>query len=184
MFFAHIPDLRFNKRFQRSDMLADAADRFVEQFLQLRVGSFLPKGLYGILHLSLADHSVQGLATGGPAEAKRLLETFWRRVGARGSPDVAGASFLFPFAGLMAPVADALRQAAKGLSQAQANPLGLNPLRCVLDGLLDSSAFGRPGAPTLVVSATRVRTGEARLFRDAECQSARERGFSRTLRAG
>ena len=54
------------------------------------------------------------------------------------------------------------------MSRAQVNPLGLNPLRGVLDGLLDPSAFGGPGAPTLVVSTTRVRTGEARLFRDAE----------------
>ena len=110
----------------------------------------------------------QGLATGGPGEAKRLLEAFWRRVAvAAGSPDVAGV--LLPFAaGMMAPVADALRQATRGLSRTQVNPLGLNPLRGVLDGLLDPSAFGKPGAPALVVSATRVRTGEARLFRDAE----------------
>ena len=111
---------------------------------------------------------VQGLATGGPAEAKRLLEAFWRRVAvASGSPDAAGV--LLPFAaGMMAPVADALRQATRGLSRTQVNPLGLNPLRGVLDGLLDPSAFGRPGAPALVVSATCVRTGEARLFRGAE----------------
>ncbi len=111
----------------------------------------------------------QGLAIGGPAEAKRLLEAFWRRVATTsGSPDVAGAAVLLPFAGMMSPVADALRQAARGLSRDQVNPLGLNPLRGVLDGLLDPSAFGTPNAPTLVVSATRVRTGEARLFRDGE----------------
>ena len=34
---------------------------------------------------------VQGIATGGAAEAKRLLETFWRRVAAAsGSPGIAG----------------------------------------------------------------------------------------------
>src|SRR4051794_39723254 len=113
----------------------------------------------------------QGLATGGAGEAKRLLEAFWRRVAnASGSPDVAGAEagVLLPFVGMMSPVADALRQAARGLSRTQVNPLGLNPLRGVLDGLLDPATFGTPSAPTLVVSATRVRTGEARLFRDAE----------------
>ena len=112
----------------------------------------------------------QGLATGGPAEAKRLLERFWRRVAvAAGSPDAAWGAWFMPFGELLAaPVADTLRRAARGLSRDQVNPLGLNPLRGVLDGLLDPSAFGRPGAPTLVVSATRVRTGEARLFRDAE----------------
>ncbi len=40
--------------------------------------------------------------------------------------------------------------------------------RGVLDGLLDPSAFGGKGAPALVVSATRVSTGEARLFWGAE----------------
>src|SRR3712207_3885661 len=111
----------------------------------------------------------QGLATGGPAEAKRLLEAFWRRVAAAsGSPDIPEAGWLLPFSGLMAPMADALRQTTKGLARRQLNPLGLNPLRPVLDGLFDPSALGRAGAPTLVVSATRVSTGEARLFRDAE----------------
>lgn len=111
----------------------------------------------------------QGLATGGPGEAKRLLDAFWRRVAnTSGSPDVSTAGVLLPLAGMMSPMADALRQAARGLSRAQVNPLGLNPLRGVLDGLLDPSAFGTPTAPTLVVSATRVRTGEARLFRDGE----------------
>ena len=65
-------------------------------------------------------------------------------------------------------MADALRQSAKSLGRHQINPLGLNPLRSVLDGLFDPSALGREGAPALVVSATRVSTGEARLFRDAE----------------
>jgi NTE family protein len=112
---------------------------------------------------------VQGLATGGPPEAKRLLETFWRRVAvASGSPDIAGAGWLFPFSGIMSPLTDALRQTAKGLSQRQVNPLGLNPLRSILTGLFDPSVLGQEGAPALVVSATRVRTGEARLFRDGE----------------
>lgn len=111
----------------------------------------------------------QGLATGGPGEAKRLLEVFWRRVAvASGSPDTDWAGWLFPFDSLLSPMADRLRQHAAGLAQGQVNPLGLNPLRGVLDGLLNASVFGRDEAPTLVVAATRVRTGEARLFRDAE----------------
>src|SRR5690349_7659220 len=43
---------------------------------------------------------VQGLATGGPAEARRLLETLWRRVAvAAGSPDLDDANWLRPFFG-------------------------------------------------------------------------------------
>ena len=96
---------------------------------------------------------VQGLATGGPAEAKRLLEAFWRRAAAAsGSPDTDAAGVLLPLAvGMVTPVADALRQAARGLSRDQVNPLGLNPLRGVLDDLLDPSVFGKPGTPALVV---------------------------------
>ena len=47
-------------------------------------------------------------------------------------------------------------------------PLPLNPLQFVFDGLLDPTDFGMDGGPSLVVAATRVSTGEARLFRDAE----------------
>ncbi|MBU8544522.1 MULTISPECIES: patatin-like phospholipase family protein [Roseomonadaceae] len=112
---------------------------------------------------------VQGLATGGRAEARRLLEAFWRRVAvASGSPDSAAASWLFPFTGMMAPMLNAMRANSMALSQKQMNPLGINPLTKVLDGLLDPTVFGRPGAPQLVVSTTRVRTGEARLFVDEE----------------
>jgi NTE family protein len=35
-----------------------------------------------------------------------------------------------------------MRHTARGLSQDQVNPLGLNPVRAVLDELLDPSAFG------------------------------------------
>ena len=44
---------------------------------------------------------VQGLATGGPPEAKRLLASFWRRVAdAAGSPDFGDASRVDPFEAL------------------------------------------------------------------------------------
>ena len=116
---------------------------------------------------------VQGLAIGGPAdgpaEAKRLLEAFWRRVAiAAGSPDLDGVAWLRPFFEVFGPLTEALRHVARELPPSRLAPIGPNPLRGILDGLLDPSAFGREGAPTLVVSATRVRTGEARLFWGAE----------------
>lgn len=112
---------------------------------------------------------VQGLATGGPAQARHLLDALWRRVAVlSGSPDLDGAAWLRPFLGALGPVASALRHAAAELPPPRLAPLGPNPLRRVLDGLLDTSAFGRDGAPMLVVSATRVSTGEARLFWGAE----------------
>src|SRR4051812_15591897 len=75
---------------------------------------------------------VQGLAAGGPAEAKRLLEALWRRVAvAAGSPDLDGVDWLCPFTGIFSPMTGALRQAtATALPPA---PLGQNPLRGVLE---------------------------------------------------
>jgi NTE family protein len=116
---------------------------------------------------------VQGLVTGGPAKAKELLETFWCRVALTpGCGDAGLAQMFVPLHDAIAPMVDAIRQTTSGLSQDQRNPLGLNPLRKVLDELLDPSAFGKQGAPLLIVSTTRVRTGEARLFRDAEVTEA------------
>lgn len=110
---------------------------------------------------------VQGLATGGPDGAKQMLERFWRRVAiASGSPDLPGVDWFGTFSGLIAPMVGALRQHSH--YHPPLNPFGINPLRGVLDDLLDPSVFGSKGAPMLVVSATRVRTGEPRLFRDAE----------------
>jgi NTE family protein len=135
---------------------------------------------------------VQGLAAGGPGEAKRLLERLWRDIaagsgalGTEGAGDDDGSSgsggmgdwlqSAFNVAGAALPMmADMARQTAQGLfggagGHVAGSVLGrLNPLRGVLEGLVDPAAFGRPGVPALVVAATRVRTGEARLFRDEE----------------
>jgi NTE family protein len=111
----------------------------------------------------------QGLATGGRAEAKRLLEAFWRAVAAVSeSPTTAAMNWIYPFGGVIAPVVDALRAQTPAMSRRRINPLGLNPLAGVLNRLLDPSVFGMPKAPGLMIAATQVRTGQARLFRDAE----------------
>ena len=107
---------------------------------------------------------VQGLATGGPEQAKRLLREFWRRVAAAGgSLDLE----LTPWPWSLSGAVEMFRRTSK-VPPPLGMALGVNPLHGILDGLLDPSAFGRPGAPTLVVAATHVRTGAARLFRDTE----------------
>lgn len=112
---------------------------------------------------------VQGLACGGPEAAKALLEKFWRRVAvAAGSPDFEGSGWFGPFDSVLGRMADAMRRPAGALDQRRVCTLATNPLRAVLDGLFDPKILGQPGAPSLVVAATRVSTGEPRLFRDAE----------------
>lgn len=111
---------------------------------------------------------VQGLATGGPAEAKRLLSTFWRRVAiAAGSLPSPADAWLHMFDGVVAPIMDAVRQTSMAWAPG-AGQSGLNLLRGILAELLDPAAFQLPGAPTLIVAATHVRTGEARLFRGSD----------------
>ena len=99
---------------------------------------------------------VQGLATGGPAEAKRLLEALWRRVAvAAGSLDLECVDWLCPFTGIFSPVTGALRQATT--TALPPAPLGPNPLRGVLEGLLTPAVFGTDGAPILIVACVEAR---------------------------
>jgi NTE family protein len=111
---------------------------------------------------------VQGLASGGPAKAKRLLETFWRRVAiALGSLPGPVGMWLHMVNGAMAPVVDALRQTTAAWAPG-IGPNGANPLRGILTEMLEPAVFQYPGAPALLVAATSVRTGEARLFGGAD----------------
>jgi NTE family protein len=111
---------------------------------------------------------VQGLATGGPAGAKRLLETFWRRVAiAAGSLPGPVGTWLHMVSGTMAPVVDAIRQSTTAWAPSIAAN-GANPLRGILREMLDVRTLQQLDSPALVVAATCVRTGEARLFRGAD----------------
>lgn len=106
---------------------------------------------------------VQGLVQGGPDAAKRLLETFWHRVSiAAGSlPGAAGTWLQNMSAGMTAGMGPMLEAMRSGMTFA-------NPLRGILAELLRPALFADPAAAELVIAATRVRTGEARLFWNAE----------------
>jgi NTE family protein len=105
----------------------------------------------------------QGLKTGGPEEARRLLETFWQRV-AISAGSVPGP--LGQWMHLVSPVVDAVRHA--GAALCAPSPVAINPLRGILAEMIDPEVLQSAGAPELVVAATMVRTGEARLFRGEE----------------
>lgn len=107
---------------------------------------------------------VQGLAQGGRPRARELLAEFWRRVAsAFGVPELRTLPWPWSIDGFLEVVQRTSRVFAPMGASA-----GSNPLRSILDDLLDPAAIGNATAPTLVVSATRVRTGEARLFRGQE----------------
>ena len=112
-----------------------------------------------------------GLAAGGPAQARAALEGFWRRVSdaaqmsplRRGPLEILTGSWTLDFSPLFA----ALDIASRVLSPYDTNPLGSNPLRRVLAESVDFARLAK--APTKVfVTATNVRTGRGHVFRNAD----------------
>jgi NTE family protein len=100
-----------------------------------------------------------GWLAGGAAGARRALATLWREIAAlsRFSPLRAG--------GLSQMAADFTAQL---LSPYQLNPLGLNPLRRILDRLVDFERLRAERTIKLFIAATNLRTGAARIFHGRE----------------
>ncbi len=112
-----------------------------------------------------------GLAAKGVEGAKAALEQFWRRV--------SDAALLSPFRRTpldimlgrwtldTSPVFLTLDLMARVFSPYDLNPHGVNPLRDILADCIDFYHLGK--APLkLFVTATNVRTGRGRVFRNAD----------------
>lgn len=119
-----------------------------------------------------------GYLAGGRDGAKAQLESFWREIqttAARNVNPVADWVSLFSndaakiaetvFA---SPVYQAQEALGRVLSPYDWNPLNINPLRDVLDDLIDFDAVCRVCAPNLFISATNVRSGKIKVFQDAD----------------
>ncbi len=99
-----------------------------------------------------------GLAEGGPPAARRKLDRVWERVSLMGP--LSGSSVAHAAAAALGNPALA--------SPYQFNPFGINPLRDILVDEVDFDQV-RAGSPIrLLIAATRVRDGRARLFRETE----------------
>ncbi|MFL9932034.1 patatin-like phospholipase family protein [Paraburkholderia sp. RL18-103-BIB-C] len=114
---------------------------------------------------------VSGYQIDGPAGARAALEAFWRRVS-----DAAMFSPFrrSPFDALMgrwtldhSPLFIAMDLAARMFSPYDMNPRGVNPLQKVLQESIDFAHL-RDAPIKLFITATRVRTGQARVFRNAD----------------
>lgn len=115
----------------------------------------------------------QGLVRGGPAGARTEMRRLWQRV--------ARAHALSPLQA--APLERLLRGgrdlsnsvlwqgmevAMRMFSPAQLNPFGHNPLRPLLEDLIEPHLLADAAAPVLTVAATDVATGKAVLFGNAD----------------
>jgi NTE family protein len=112
-----------------------------------------------------------GLAAGGPQQARVALEQFWKRVSEaallsalrRGPLEIITGRWTLDYS----PVFAALDIAARVLSPYDVNPLGANPLRQILADSVDFNRLVR--APIKIfVTATNVRTGRGRVFRNID----------------
>jgi NTE family protein len=114
---------------------------------------------------------VSGYQLDGPAGARAALEAFWRRV----SDAALFSPFRrSPFDAMMgrwtldnSPVFIAMDLAARMFSPYDMNPRGVHPLQKILYESIDFAHL-RDAPIKLFITATRVRTGQARVFRNAD----------------
>jgi NTE family protein len=117
---------------------------------------------------------VDGHAQGGAEGARAALESFWRRVARAGEFSPLRRAPLDVMLGRWGldgnPLYLALDLSTRLLSPYETNPAGLNPLRLVLSKSLDFDRLAT--APIkLFVTATNVRTGRMRIFRNKDVTS-------------
>jgi NTE family protein len=114
--------------------------------------------------IMLAD----GLARGGPAEAKKRLADFWRAVSIGGnlpSFQRVVVERLFSFMPLDdSPAAAWLDAMSRYFSPYDVNPLNINPLKDVIERFVDFDALRKCDRLQLFISATNVKTGRLHIF--------------------
>lgn len=103
-----------------------------------------------------------GLAEGGRAGARAKLRQLWEAVHAAGVPDFLRLNpFLYSLSR-----SSSMAQMASLLSPYEFNPLGFDPLRRLLNDTIDFDKV-RSSPVELLIAATEVATGRARIFRRA-----------------
>lgn len=110
----------------------------------------------------------QGMARGGAEQARAAMRVLWERIGQAHalSPVRNGPleRWLWGWDLSNSVAWQGLETAMRLFSPAQLNPFGHNPLRGVIEDVLDRSALTSPAAPRVTVAATDVETGQAVLF--------------------
>jgi NTE family protein len=112
-----------------------------------------------------------GWTQGGSEGARAALDAYWRRVSRAAAFSPMQRSPLDRLMGRWtldtSPAYVAMDLMARVISPYDLNPLGLNPLRAILAESIDFSRLA--DAPIkLFITATNVRTGRGRIFRNAE----------------
>jgi NTE family protein len=142
-------------------------DRLLEDE-RLTFDGITATGAGSINAVVLAD----GLALGGREAAKKHLEIFWRRMSEIFSASIIAPSFFdkmnSTFGLEHSPGYLFVDFVSRFMSPYQLNPFDLNPLRNLLNEIIDFQHVRRQKAVKLFLSATSVRTGKIAIFRTNE----------------
>ena len=115
---------------------------------------------------------VQGMVKGGPEGARHEMRRLWARISlAHGlSPLQSGPleRWLFGWDLSHSMAWQGMETALRLFSPSQLNPFGHNPLRAIVDDLLDRDALRHPTAIALTVAATDVETARSTHWTNAE----------------
>jgi NTE family protein len=140
--------------------------------------AFLADGRLDVIGLSGASAGAMnavvfadGMREGGPARARAQLEEFWRAVSLNGGMSDEQRKLFDAFFGFFDPLNlrdGAMQTATTYFSPYDVNPLKINPLRDVIDKLVNFPALRASDHLKLFVSATNVRSGKVRIFHRSE----------------
>jgi NTE family protein len=113
-----------------------------------------------------------GLASGGRAAAKELLRTFWKKLSRLASYSIIAPSLfdkVNPTFGLEhSPGYLFADMISRFMSPYQLNPFDLNPMRELLDEVVDFARVRQQQKVKLFLCATTVRTGKIAVFTNKE----------------
>lgn len=129
-------------------------DALLEQGLEVAALSGTSAGALNALALA------HGLAQGGRDGARASLAALWQAVGRSMPP----GWFHEGDPPSLTPAGRAMVHWARLLSPYQLNPLGLNPLRDLVAGVIDFERLRAAPGPALFIAATHANSGRLRLF--------------------
>ncbi len=112
-----------------------------------------------------------GLARGGPEEARQRLADFWRAASFGGGlPELQREAIerLFAFVPRHSSPVPWLGALARYWSPYDLNPLNINPLKSLIERFVDFAQVRGDTRRELFISATNVHSGEQRVFSRAE----------------
>ncbi len=120
----------------------------------------------------LATMFVQGHARGGVAGGRAAMRRMWKRAADANSMNPLRSypldRWLFGWDVSNSLAWQGMEATMRLFSPSQLNPFNHNPLRAIIDDLLDPAALAAPEAIALTVGVTDVETGQAVLFTNRE----------------